>query len=162
MKVRDVMIRNVITLSPKTSYEEAARILYGNHISGAPVVNERGTIVGMISEKDLFRALYPTYAEYCAEPQAFYDWEGREHTIEQVRSQPIERYMSEPAVTVDESDPILRAGGLMLAHSLHRLPVTRHGALAGIVTREAIYQTILQHQLFSRYRKVATAIHQNL
>lgn len=152
MRIRDIMIRQVVTVTPQTTYEEAARILYGNHVSGAPVVDLRGAIVGIISEKDLFRALYPFYGDYMREHHA-YDQEQRENEVSSLRRQPIEKYMAAPAITVDADAPILRAGGLLLAHCLHRLPVVEHGKLVGIVTREDIFRTILQHHLFALHIK---------
>ncbi len=154
MKVRDVMTKEVVVLSESTPYEEAARILYGNKISGAPVVDATGKIAGILSEKDLFRAMFPCYGEYLAEPHAYLDQESREGMVGDIRYEPIENYMTAPAVIVDADAPLLRAGGLMLAYGLHRLPVMEKGRLIGIVTREEIFQTILQRHLFSRFLKV--------
>lgn len=153
MKVREVMVREVITVTPQTTYEEAARILYGNKISGAPVVDLRGQIVGIVSEKDLFRAMYPSYGEFFAEPHAFHSLEQREDEVRFLRFQPVERFMTSPAVVVAADDSILRAGGLLLAHGLHRLPVVERGKLTGIVTREDIFRAILQQRLFSFLQK---------
>ncbi len=147
MKVRDVMIAPVITVSPWTTYEDTALLLCARNISGVPVVNDEGELVGIVSEKDLFRAMYPRYEEYILEPHAFCDRELQEEEIKTVRKQPVEKYMSKQVVTIDADAPILRAGGLMLARGLHRLPVIDKGKLVGIVTREDIYGTILKKHL---------------
>ena len=55
MKASDVMVANVITISVDASIGEAASILLNNHISGAPVVDEKGELVGIVSEGDLMR-----------------------------------------------------------------------------------------------------------
>lgn len=147
MKVREVMITSVITVSPSTTYEEAVRVLHENKISGVPVVNERGKITGIISEKDLFRAMYPLYEEYILEPHAYYNQERQEEEIETIRKQPVEKFMSKQVITIEIDAPILRAGGLMLARNLHRLPVVDGEKLVGIVTREDIYGAILKKHL---------------
>ena len=147
MRVREVMITPVVTISPTTTYEEAARVLHVHKISGVPVVDEKGKLVGLLSEKDLFRAMYPLYEEYILEPHAYYNQELQEEEIEAIRKQPVEKYMSTRVVTIDGDSPVLHAGGLMLAHGLHRLPVVENGKLAGIVTREDIYGTILKRHL---------------
>ncbi len=147
MKVREVMITSVITISPSATYEEAVRVLHENKISGAPIVNGQGKLVGVISEKDLFRAMYPLYEEYILEPHAYYDQERQEEEIETIRKQPVEKFMSKQAITIDAGAPILHAGGLMLARNLHRLPVMDNGKLVGIVTREDIYGAILKKHL---------------
>ena len=59
----------------------------------------------------------------------------------------IEKYMSEQVVTIDIDAPILRAGGLMLARGLHRLPVMENGKMVGIVSREDIYSAVLKKHL---------------
>jgi CBS domain-containing protein len=147
MKVRDVMKTPVVTVSPSATYEEAAKILYKHKISGMPVVNERGALVGIVSEKDLFRAMYPLYEEYIFEPYAYHNQEAREDEIEIIRKQPVEKYMSKQVVTVNVDDCILHAGGLLLARGLHRLPVMENKKLVGIVSREDIYGAILKKHL---------------
>jgi CBS domain-containing protein len=144
MKVRDVMITSVVTVSPATSYEETARLLDKHNFSGVPVVSDDGKLLGVVSEKDLFRAMYPRYEEYVLEPHAYLDQEIQEEEITTIRKQPVERFMSTHIVTIEADAPILHAGGLMLAHGFHRLPVTDHGALVGIVTREDIYGAIFK------------------
>lgn len=141
------MITPVITVSPTTTYEDTAFLLYSNNISGVPVVNGGGKLVGIVSEKDLFRAMFPLYEEYILEPHVFCDREKQEEEIKFIRKQPIEKYMSKQVVTIDADAAILHAGGLMLARGLHRLPVIEKGKLVGIVTREDIYGTILKKHL---------------
>ncbi len=148
MKVRDIMVTDVVTVSPHTAYEDVAGVLHEHKLSGLPVVDgTTGKVVGIVSEKDLFRAMYPLYEEYILEPHAHIDQEVQEEEIEAIRKQPVEKYMSKSVVTVDAGAPILRAGGLMLARGIHRLPVMEDGKLVGIVTREDIYGAILKKHL---------------
>ena len=147
MKVREVMVTPVVTVTPETTYEDAALLLHKHKVSGMPVVDKNGELVGIISEKDLFRALYPLYEEYLADPEAYANQEDRENDIKDIRKQPIEKYMVRHVLTIDADACILRAGGLMLARGVHRLPVVHEGKLVGIVTREDIYGTILKKHL---------------
>jgi acetoin utilization protein AcuB len=57
IKVRDIMSRNPITIPDTYTVEEAAEVLHDHHISGAPVMDAKGRMVGMISQNDLFNAL---------------------------------------------------------------------------------------------------------
>ena len=141
------MIASVVTISPSATYEEAVKVLHENKISGMPVVSQHGKIVGILSEKDLFRAMYPLYEEYILEPHIYHDQEQQEEEIKTIRKQPVEKFMSKQVVTIEIDAPILRAGGLMLARNLHRLPVMENGKLVGIVTREDIYGAILKKHL---------------
>lgn len=141
------MQAEVVSVSPETTYEEAAEIMVRRNFSGLPVVNDRGKLVGMISEKDIFRAMFPEYESFSAEPHAYLDREALEEKIKDIRNNPVEMYMSCRVLTVEPETPVLKAGGLMLAHGVHRLPVTENGKLIGIVTREEIYTAILKRYL---------------
>ena len=55
MRARDVMVRAVVTTSPDTTVEELARLMINLRISGVPVVDKNGTLVGMVTEGDLLR-----------------------------------------------------------------------------------------------------------
>jgi len=55
MKARDIMTRTVVTVKPETTIEELAKILAEHRISGAPVIDVDGSLVGMVTEKDLIR-----------------------------------------------------------------------------------------------------------
>ena len=144
MKVRDVMTTEVRTVRPETTYAEAARLLFKYKFSGLPVVDEKGELIGMLSEKDLFRALYPRYAEYIQESARFTDHEAREAEAASLRREPIAKFMSRTLHTIHPDAPILKAGGVMLVHQIHRLPVLESKTLVGIVTREDIYSAILK------------------
>lgn len=141
------MITSVVTVPPEATYEEAATLLHENRLSGMPVVDRNGRIVGVISEKDLFRALFPLYEDFLGNPEIYADQERQEDEIENIRRQPIERFMTRNVITIDADARILHAGGLMLAHNVHRLPVLDHGKLVGIIAREDIYGTILKKHL---------------
>ena len=57
VKVRDIMSRKPITIPDTYTIEEAAEVLHDHHISGAPVLDDRGRLVGLVTQDDLFRAL---------------------------------------------------------------------------------------------------------
>jgi CBS domain-containing protein len=147
MKVKDVLLKNVITVHPDATHEEASRLFYKSNISGAPVVNSDGRLVGMLSEKDLFRALYPTYRSFFESPEYYLDEESREADVAEVRTQKISEIMSTAIFAIQADTPIRRAGAIMLAKGIHRLPVLEDGKLVGLVTRDHIYKAILKKHL---------------
>ncbi|MCK5363593.1 MAG: CBS domain-containing protein, partial [Gammaproteobacteria bacterium] len=55
MKARDIMSTKVVTVSPSTSVRDVAGLMVEKHVSGLPVLNDNGTLVGMVSEGDLLR-----------------------------------------------------------------------------------------------------------
>jgi acetoin utilization protein AcuB len=57
IKVKDIMSRNPITLPDTYTIEEAAEVLHDHHISGAPVMDDKGRMVGIVTQQDLYKAL---------------------------------------------------------------------------------------------------------
>ena len=158
MKVRNVMKKNVSVVMVGSSYEEAASIMYANGYSGLPVVDRRMNLVGIVSEKDLFRALYPRYDEIALRPDEFRDPRALESEIEKLRTSLVEEHMQRSVITIHPDADIMHAGGLMLAHGIHRLPVVEKGKLIGIVTRTEIYSLILERNLDLGSYRPASAV----
>jgi CBS domain-containing protein len=147
MKIRDVMTTEVVSVTPRTTYVDAAKLMHEHSLVSLPVCDREGNLIGILSEKDLFKAMYPEYSEYNESPESFADEEYIEDRVDELRSVPIDNFMERRVLSIDESDPILKAGGLMLARHVHRLPVTREGKLIGMVSREQVFSAIIQHRL---------------
>lgn len=147
MKVRDVMEVGVYTISADALYEDAAAILCTKDVSALPVLNETGDLVGVVSEKDLFRIMFPFYKSFYEHPECYADSEGRENKIDEIRKHRIDTFMSRDVVTITPDEPIMRAGAMMLARHIHLLPVIEAGKLVGIVSRSHIYRNIFRKHL---------------
>lgn len=143
MKVRDLMESQIISIPETATYEEAARVLSQNKINGVLVLNESGKIIGIVSDKDLFRILYPFSTSFFENPELYLDLESREHKIEDVRQKPVSVFMTKNVHSIEPDVPIMRAGAIMLAKHVHRLPVIENGNLIGIITRSQIYGALL-------------------
>jgi len=147
MKVKNVVSKNVLCVNPETTYEESAKLMYENNFSGLPVIDNKGNLVGIISEKDLFRAMYPNYEDFIANPEEYFNHEEQEKRILEIKNNPIKMYMSKKVISISPETSLMAAGGIMLAHHIHRLPVLENEKLVGIVSREDIYKAILKHYL---------------
>lgn len=142
------MTKQVIRLNAEQSIREAAAVLFREGISGAPVVDEAGRLVGMLSEKDIFKALYPSYEELHSQGSLMEfiqteEWGGRAHEVG-VRS--VKSLMKTRVILCEPSDSIVRVGALMLASSIHRLPVVKDGKIVGIVDRADIFHTAMRKE----------------
>ena len=144
MKVRDIMEKNIISARPNTRYEDVARILYQNNISGVPVVDENDKIAGFVSEKDIFRILYPRYDSFYAQPESYTDLEEREKKAGEIKNHKAEIFMTKMPVLIGPDDPVMKAGALMLAKKVSRIPVVEAGRIVGIISRKMIYRAILK------------------
>ncbi len=152
MQVRDVMTPDVISVTAKDTVLEAARMMLQNRISGLPVVDASGRLVGMITEGDFLRRgeigterQRPKWLEILLGPGRMAD--------EYVRSsgRKIEDVMTSDPVTVSEEDSLETVVELMERRHIKRLPVLRDGKMVGIVSRAN-----LMHALVSLARDVET------
>lgn len=130
-QAKTIMSRDVICISPDTDVYEAIRILLRHNITGLPVVNEEGEIVGMVSEKDMLHLM--AHAN---------DRAGR-----------VADYMSEQVVTFDENDSLVDIADCFITHYFRRVPILAHGKLVGIISRRDVVRYILN----LRHRETATS-----
>ena len=134
----DVMSKKVITVSPSATVEDTIRMLVDNGISGAPVVDADGELVGIITEFQLLEVAYDP--EFMAAL--------------------VEDFMTRNVLTVDESDLLSDVASQMIAHRIRRLPVVRNNKVVGIVARRDVIGYMLAkgesiHQLFDDIRTFA-------
>jgi len=135
MKVKDVMTEDVLTVTTGTSLKETARLLADTGISGMPVVDDDGAVIGVISEADiLFKERSPEKRRGGSFAWLFYP-----DTLEneaKLDARTAGEAMSMPPVTIDADRPVGEAAARMLDEAVNRLPVVADdGKLLGIVTR---------------------------
>lgn len=143
MLVRDVMQQVPVTLSASLTWKEAAEQLLAHKASSACVVDEQGKLVGILSEKDLFRGMFPGYGEWLSEPHAFLGEEEFEDQADRASKKLVHEVMSERLMTTTPETPILRVGGIMVASGVHHIPVLEGDVVVGMVGRGDIYRAIL-------------------
>lgn len=146
MQARDVMTTAVITVSPETQMGRIASILLEKRISAVPVVDQTGSIVGIVSEGDLLRESAPDrekgrdwWLALLAEGEAL----SREFLATLRNNNKAAReIMSAPVVTVSEDTDIGEIGKLFASLQINRVPVTREGRITGIVSRADLVRAI--------------------
>ena len=115
-RVKDYMSANLVTLSPSTPILEAARLLVEKRISGAPVVDHTGNLVGLLSEKDCMRIAL----------QAGYHSEA---------AGTVEEYMHREVKTVDSERNVVDVAMMFIEDDYRRYPVMKDGRLVGQISR---------------------------
>ncbi len=141
------MTTDVVSVAPNTTYAEAAKRMHDNKLASLPVVDTSGALVGMLSEKDLFRAMYPAYSEYYERPESVVDEEAFENTVDELRDEPVRKYMTQYVLSVSPDEPIMKVGSLMLTSHVHHVPVVESGKLVGVISRENVFSAILKSHL---------------
>jgi CBS domain-containing protein len=143
----DLMTRDVAVVHPETPLLEAVRLMAGRRISGMPVLDDTGAIVGMLSEGDLVR-----WHEGYTQRQA--RWlnmlaEGTElaaaFVVEiQDQHRKVRSVMAPGAITVTEEVPARVVAHLMHEKNIKRVPVVRNGKLVGIIARSDLIRALAQ------------------
>ena len=133
MTVRDAMTAEVCTVAPGMSLHDVARLLVERGISGAPVVDAYGELIGVISEGD-FLVKERGQLRRASGLDRFFGRADRTE-LRRLSAQTAVQAMSAPAVTIAPDRTLREAAALMLDRAINRLPVVRDKRLVGILTR---------------------------
>jgi CBS domain-containing protein len=143
MRTADVMTPNVITVRPDDTVVEAARRMVRHGISGLPVVDAEGNLVGIVTEGDFLhrsetgtQRRRPHWLEVLLGPGRLAEDYVRSH------ARRVAEVMTEGPVTVSEDTPVEEVVHLMERHRVKRLPVIREGRCIGIVSRANLIQAL--------------------
>jgi CBS domain-containing protein len=143
MRAHQIMTRNVITVLPDTSVLKAAHKMLENHVSGLPVVDTSGELVGIISESDFLRRFeIGTQQKRRSWLQYFISPEHSADDFVHERGRKVEDVMTRDLITVSEDTPLDELVRLMERTDIKRLPVLRENKLVGIVTRANLLQAV--------------------
>ena len=112
-------------------------------VKGAPVV-EKGKVVGLVSEKDIFRALYPSITEFYNNPELWMEEAELEGNAKLIAAKSVKDIMTRAVVSAPPDTPIMQAGAMMLAHRVHRIVVLESGRLLGIATRSDVFKNVFK------------------
>ncbi|MGA7923022.1 MAG: CBS domain-containing protein [Thermoplasmata archaeon] len=148
--VGEIMSAPVYSARPDESLRSAGLTMRRQHVSGLPVVNARGRVVGVLSEKDILEVLNREVGVGHSRgilDLLLGDYEN-EHRGLLLRSSAallnttVADAMSLPAVTVDSETPLVDAALLLRKLSINRVPVVRGEKLVGIITREDVLKVL--------------------
>ncbi|MDE1935625.1 CBS domain-containing protein, partial [Bradyrhizobium sp.] len=143
MRAHQIMTKPVITVEPDSTIVEAAKVMLNQHISGLPVVDATGTLVGIVSQGDFIRRSEIGTGRRRGRWLKFILGSGRS-AIDFVHEhgRKISEIMSPSPVTIAEDTPLADIADLMERNNIKRLPVLRGGKLVGIITRTNLLQAV--------------------
>jgi CBS domain-containing protein len=143
VRAADIMTKSVFCVRKETPLIEVAEIMAEKEISGVPVLDEKGAVAGVISEKDFLARLGSRDRKHVMGIIA-QCLKGRSYLAMPIRAKRAEDIMTSPAVTIREDAPIFEIMGLFTARNINRVPVVgKEGALLGIVSRADIIRAPL-------------------
>ena len=134
VRVGDVMTRDVVSVTPETPLKDVAAVLVERGVSGLPVCDADGAVVGVLSEADLLvkqggspqrpGGLFAWFVETASAPD-----------LAKLRARTAGEAMTAPAITVPAGSSVSEAARTMVSLGVNRLPVVEDGRLVGIVSR---------------------------
>ena len=123
LSVKDFMKRDLVTFTPETNVLAAIRVLLEKKISGAPVIDEKGWVVGMLSEYD------------CLQPNLQSSYHNDVGTL-------VKDYMSKDVTTIKSHLSLTEAAQIFIDKGLRRLPVVENKKLIGQISRRDVLEEI--------------------
>jgi len=143
MKARDVMVSPVITVKPSTSVKEVAKTFLGRRISAVPVVDDKGKVVGIVSEGDLMHRSE-------ADTERRRSWwllglTGEETLAAEyvkAHARKVADVMTRNVITASPDTPLHEIAALLEKNSIKRVPIVNNGQLVGIVSRANLIQAV--------------------
>jgi CBS domain-containing protein len=147
LTARDIMTRDIITVTEESTIKELARILTSNHISGVPVINDSGKLVGVVTESDLIfqtkKVHIPTVITIL--DSVFYlenpDKMGDE--MKKMAGTKVKDILTSSPITVTEETPLDEIATIMSEKNFHTLPVVNKDTLVGVIGKKDIIRTLI-------------------
>ncbi len=146
MKARDVMTRPVVSIDSDAPISVAIRLMLQKKISGLPVVDSAGNLVGVVTEGDFLRRAetgteheQPRWLEFLMGPGALAEDYVRSH------GRKVSEVMTRGVKTVEETTPLKDVVTLMERNHIKRVPVLRDKTLVGIVTRANLLRALASY-----------------
>ena len=148
LKAKDIMTRDVISVSPDMEVVHATEILLKNHINGVPVIDSNNDLVGIICQSDLI-----SQQKNIPVPSLFTLLDGfnpltstkkLENSIKKIAAITVGDAMTKNPVSVKPDTEIGVIAELMVDKNYHSLPVVDGGKLVGIIGKEDILQTLIK------------------
>ena len=124
LTARAIMTEDVVTIGPDASIQDAIELLLLQRISGLPVTDQEGHLIGIVTEFALLAIAYD--AKVCS------------HSIAD--------HMTTEVFTVNADDPVNKVADLCIVHRVRRVPVVENGRLVGLISRRDVLKAMYEAQ----------------
>lgn len=145
---KDIMEEKVISITPETDISRAVEILLNNHINGVPVVDENGTLKGILCQSDLIfqqkTISLPPILTFLDGIIPLSSSKKLENEMKKVAAGTVAQAMVPDPVTVGPDTPVSEIAAMMVEKHFHTIPVVQDGKLLGIVGKEDVLKTLIK------------------
>ena len=149
LKAIDIITPDPVTLSPDSDIRTAVALLIDRKINGAPVVDASGKLVGVLCQSDLVaqqkQVTMPSLFSMLDGFIALSSREDFEREIQKIAATKVSQAMTVNPKSVTPQTPIDEIATVMVNEKLYTLPVVDAGKLVGVVGKEDILRTLLEH-----------------
>ncbi len=146
LAAKDIMTREVVTVTAETPVRELAQILWEKRISGVPVVDDEGRVTSVVTENDLIdqnkKVHIPTVMTLLDSFIYLESPEKAEKELRKMAGKTVKDICSEKLVTIDEDTPLEDIASIMADKRVHTLPVLAGTELVGVVGKSDIIKTL--------------------
>ena len=150
MNVREIMTKEVVTISPAMDVRGVAELFIAKDIGGAPVVDDAGNMKGIVLEESLIlqdkRIHLPTFV-YILNGVFAVGQERFEEELKKMAAITAEGIMEKKFVVLSPDTPVENVATMVVEQGLHYFPVTENGKLVGVVTKKDIVRAIAQKRI---------------
>jgi CBS domain-containing protein len=147
LKAKDIMTKELITVSPETEIIQAARIMLEKHINGIPVVDKSGRLVGIVCQSDLITQQrefpLPSVFNLLGGLIPITPFSEYEKEVKKMSAMKVAQAMTTDPVTVNPENTLEEVATLMVRKSIHTLPVVEQGKLVGVIGKEDVLRTLM-------------------
>jgi len=148
MKAKDIMSKDIVTVSPSIGIREIYNILKKTRYGGVPVVDKDRKILGMVTKAEILSVLLPDYFDLLGENIIYIDDFGT--LDEEFENMPsfelfiVEDIMKKGSVTVEEDVSLLKVVAVMKKYNVRRILVAKDNVLKGMITRGDICKAFFE------------------
>ena len=147
LKAKDIMTKEVITVSPETEVTQAAKLLLEHHLNGLPVVDKEGNLKGIICQEDLIvqqqQIPMPSFFTLLDGLIPLKSYKSLEKEVAKIAATTVANAMTSDPVTIHPETELENIATLMVKHNTHTLPVLDQGKLVGIIGKEDVLGTLM-------------------
>ena len=157
MKVKDVMTHSLVSIAPEAPIRDAIARMISHQVSGMPVLDEAGKLVGVVSESDfLHRAEMGTEAPRRRWLELLLGAASGAEEYARSHGRTVADVMSSDVVTADPETPVAEVVRLMEEHGIKRIPVVEDGRVVGLVSRADLMTALGEFLMKPKARAPAT------
>lgn len=147
MHARELMSSPAITIEEQQTLEAAAQLMIEEEIGCLPVVDDRGRLVGILTEDEFMAHEESVPWAFFKAPKLLGAWLDEAHIEEayrRARSTPVGQIMSTPVQTIGPDDPVSTAVEIMLAYTVNHVPVVEEDEVVGVLARHDLLRLVDQ------------------